>query len=132
MIRGLLRAFYWIRNYERIPKLPRGFLSASYAALNRAERRVLARLGARDPRGIRFALKRAKLHDVEQLIDQLEHQTPKRRVTTRIINGLTRIMGSSHEHPHRREIRQTGRRHDLHIEIEQRRRALIERHKEIT
>ena len=116
MIKGLLKSFYWIANYHRIPKLPRGFLSSSYTLLNRTERRVLARLGARDPRGIEFALKRAKLKDVHQLIDVLEHQTPKRRMRTRIINGITRIMGSSHEHPHIREISSGGRRQVYDIE----------------
>ncbi len=106
MIGNIIQALIRIRNYERIPRLPRGYLAGEYDIIDADARRVLARFGARDPIGMKRALRRAKVDDVDQLVERLEHYTPKRRLARRIVLMLGRINGGSESPPHRQQIMQ--------------------------
>jgi hypothetical protein len=110
MITKLYRALYKILPKQKIPKLPRGMYSAEYSSLTTDERRVLARLGARDPRGIKLAMKRAGVDNIEALIALLEHQKPRRDFEGRLERFLCALEGSEPRHPHQRAIRADARR----------------------
>jgi hypothetical protein len=103
MIAKILSYLLTIRNYERIPKLPRGMLRGRYEQLSRDEDRVLARFGARDPVGVRVAMRRHGVSSVDDLVEQLEHYSPARRIMRRIARALTR--GSYSRPPHQEEVR---------------------------
>lgn len=109
MIANIVKALLRIRNYERIPKLPRGYLAGEYDVIDDHARRVLARFGARDPIGVQRALRKANADDVDQLVERLEHYTPKRRLGHRIVQMLGRINGGSQSPAHRQEIMQATR-----------------------
>jgi hypothetical protein len=111
MLDKILRAFVLIMNRDRIPPLPRGMLASDYTALTSEERRVIARFGARDPNGVRIALKRAGVKTVDELVDQLDHYAPERRIAHRLNVGLGRLMGGFDRDPHRDQIvRETKRK----------------------
>lgn len=116
-----------LRLWERIPTLPRGMLSARYDSISTDERRVLARLGARDPRGINLALKRAGAADVDELVSGLEHFAPRRHVIRRINLMIDRVTMGSRRHPHGRELTEDRRaeRRAADIDTECRLRATI-------
>ena len=103
MIAKLIAYLSTIRNYERIPQLARGMLRGRYEQLSRDEDRVLARFGARDPVGVRVAMRRRGVSSVDDLVEQLEHYSPARRVMRRIALALTR--GSHSRPPHQDEVR---------------------------
>ena len=104
MIAKIILALWRLAKWERIPKLPRGMLSERYTALGSDQSRVLARLGARSPNGVRVALKRAKVGTIPELVDLLQHFTPRRRLLHKLDLMLTRITFSTPYHPHRRAI----------------------------
>lgn len=112
MIRKLWYALASIRNYDRIPKLPRGMLATEYdpADLARPEREILARLGARDPRGIQIAMRRYDVKTLEELRAVLEHQRPRRRIWHRLLMALARLAGGHTREVHADEIRKLARR----------------------
>lgn len=123
MIRKLWQALAAIRNADRIPKLPRDMLASKYETIDKAERRVLARLGARDPAGIKVALRRYGVSSIPELMQLLEHQKPRRNIGKRIRQALGRLVGGYDHDPHREEIlrdERARRRSNQHIEIEQR------------
>lgn len=109
MIRQLYVFLLRILPRQRIPPLPRGMLSADFDSMSLDERRVLARLGARDPRGVKVAMQRAKVDNVEALVDQLEHYQPRREVGRRVDSLLCRLEGSTSFDPHAEEIRRDAR-----------------------
>ena len=100
IIRDMIR----LRNYERIPKLPRGMLASHYEALTEDEARVVARMGARDPASVRIAMKRADAANVDELVGQLEHYRARRHIGARANKMLDRFFHSTPYHPHREEI----------------------------
>jgi hypothetical protein len=109
MIRAIIRALTRIRNYERIPRLPRGMLASHYDGIAPEERRVIARMGARDPRGVRVAMRRARAQDVDMLVSGLQHHRARRRVRRRIDLMIGRWLRATEYPPHRREILQDER-----------------------
>jgi hypothetical protein len=109
ILRKLWIAFITIRNYDRIPKLPRGMLATNYEKIARPERGVLARLGARDPIGVKVAMRRHGVETIEELTAILEHQQPRRRVGERLWLALGRIIGGKPYDPNAREIRALAR-----------------------
>lgn len=110
MLKKLWLTIASIRNYDRIPKLPRGMLATKYTKLTQKEREVLARLGARDPVGIKVAMRRYKVKSIDELMTLLEHQQPKRRVGERWWLALGRLMGGYGYDPHASAIAAEARR----------------------
>lgn len=114
-----------ILNRDRIPKLPRGMLAAKYTAdeMTPEIRRVLARIGARDPRGVQVAMKRAGVETLEDLVAHLEHFKAERDVSNRFSLGIGRMIGGLDHDPHAEDLRrfhhQRGKSNQLK-EIEQR------------
>lgn len=104
MIRLLIRHLWMIRTYDRIPKLPRGMLSSRYDSVSHDERRVMARLGARDPRGVQVRLRRAGVETVDELVSQLDHYQPKRRFRQRVLDGIGRLTNALPYHPYKVQI----------------------------
>lgn len=105
----LVKFFLWlwrIKNYDKIPKLPRGMLASEYEHISRDEARVLAKLGARDPAGIKRAMKRYKVSTIEELVALLEIELPRRNMLHKIRMGLGRLVGGYDYQPHAREIMQ--------------------------
>jgi hypothetical protein len=109
MIGAIIQFLWRIANRDKIPKLPRGMLAGHYDAITEDERRVIARMGARDPLGVRVAMKRARAGDVDELVDQLEHYKPRREILRRIDRMITRALYATDYHPHRIDILQTAR-----------------------
>lgn len=129
MLKGLLRALLHIRNYERIPKLPRGMLASEYKALSREDARVMARLGARSPSGVHIALQRAGVDRVEELMRGLKHYRPQRHIRRRWNRIVNRFLLASDDEPHRQDVladARRDRRRGRHPEVEQRLKALRE------
>lgn len=104
MIGKVIYELLRLRMWERIPKLPRGMLSARYEQIGREDRRVIARLGARDPRGVEVVLKRTKAADVNELVSRLDHFTPRRRVMRRLNKMIDRLTYGTRSHPHGRAL----------------------------
>lgn len=102
MISTIWRRLFKLLPYQKIPKLPRGMLSAQYETLTHDERRVLARMGARDPRGVRVLLKRARVKTVDELA--LQHQQPDRNWRSRVYAVVCHWFNGTPYNPHRREI----------------------------
>ncbi len=96
-----------ILNRDRIPKLPRGMLAAAYTAdeLTPEIRRVLARIGARDPQGVQVAMRRAGAETLEELMTHLEHFKPERDVSNRFTLGIGRMIGGLDHDPHAEDLR---------------------------
>lgn len=127
MLYKIIRALWRIKNYDRIPRLPRGMLAGRYESISPEQRRVLARLGARDPAGVQVRLKRAGVETVEELVAQLEHQRPARRLRRRIRLMLGRWVGGTDYHPTQKAILAGARRakHRADVETEQRLKAAM-------
>jgi hypothetical protein len=121
ILRKLWLALASIRNYDRIPRLPR-MLAGEYQTMTRQEREVLARLGARDPIGIKVAMRRYGVSTIEELAAVLEHQQPRRRVGHRLWLAIGRVVGGQPYQPHAEEIRKLARQKQnrQQVEIEQR------------
>ncbi|MCL4251788.1 MAG: hypothetical protein KJ065_26925 [Anaerolineae bacterium] len=110
MIRALCSVLLRILPYQRIPPLPRGLLSARFDVLDDDSRRVLARLGARDPRGVRLVMRRHGAKTVNELVQILEHHRPRREFRRRWNAWINHLQGSTNYHPHRRAIMHATRR----------------------
>lgn len=114
-----------ILNRNRIPPLPRGMLAAEYTAdeMTPEVRRVLARIGARDPQGVKVAMRRAGAETLEELVQQLEHFKPERNAGDRFSLGIGRVLGGFDHDPHAEELRRWQHRREKSTqqkEIEQR------------
>lgn len=123
MIAKLWRALALITTRNRIPKLPRGMLATEYKEIARPEGRVLARLGARDPTGVKLVMRRYKAATIDELVAQLKHYEVHRNFKRRLRIALGRIVGGSETDPHRADILRDERhskRSAARIEIEQR------------
>lgn len=110
MLGAIIRSLLRIRNYERIPKLPRGMLATDYETISREDARVMARLGARSPSGVKLAVKRAGVESVEDLIRELQHYRPQRNIARRWNRMLCRLFDASDDHPHRQAVIEDARR----------------------
>lgn len=131
MFRNLLKAFFYIANRDRIPPLPRGILASEYDSMSAEERRVIARFGARDPNGVKVAMRQHGAKTVEELVAALEHHQAQRRIGERIRNGIARLTRSTPYDPHAQDIRRAKRKPDpRRIEIEQRARRGAKRFQE--
>lgn len=124
-----------IFNRYRIPPLPHGMLASHYESedMTPEERRVLARLGARDPTGIKLAMRRAGVKTVDELVKHLEHYQPKRNAGDRIVSGLGKAWGGTRYHPHQkailagaRESRKIAAAHEIEQRVKQTRKAFKE------
>lgn len=74
--------------------------------VTRDQWRVLDRIGARDPAGIKRAMKKYQVDTMEELIALLEHHKPQRKVKQRFINALGRLVPGSYPHdPHEKEVK---------------------------
>jgi hypothetical protein len=103
IFRVLTIALWRIRNYERIPRLPHGMLRND-EFFDGNDARVLARMGARDRAGIRLAMKRRRVHSIDELVGDLEHYRARRRVRHRLDVLAGRILKAKSHHPWRNEI----------------------------
>lgn len=73
--------------------------------VSRDEWRVLDRIGARDPAGIKRAMKRYKVDNIPDLVALLEHHKPKRKPLHRLKIALGRVVGGYRYDPHKDEMR---------------------------
>lgn len=111
MIMKLLRVLWRLAKWERIPRLPRGMLAESYRRqLAEDEARVVSRLGARSPGGLRIAMRRAGAANVDELVEQLDHFRVRRRVMRNLDRMINRATFSTPYDPHQRAIDQAARR----------------------
>jgi len=74
--------------------------------VSRDEWRVLDRIGARDPAGIKRAMKRYKVDNIQDLIAVLEHHKPRRRFWERVNTAIGRVVGGYKHDPHAQEVKQ--------------------------
>lgn len=105
MIRKLIKYFFLIRNRQRITPIPR-MLASDYTRLTDDEARVMTRYGIRSPSGLKVAMKKHKVKTLDELVAQLEHYRPKRRLGDKFRSMLIRISGGVPYHPHQKQIRQ--------------------------
>lgn len=104
MLRWIWKAFFKVMNRQHIPPLPRGMLATRYDEMPEEERRVIARMGARDVVGVKLAMKRHKAKDIPDLVSKLEHYQAQRRVKERVEQAIGRLVGGVPYPPHQREI----------------------------
>lgn len=68
--------------------------------------RVLDRIGARDPAGIKRAMKKYQVDTIDELVAVLEHHKPKRNIKRRLMTALGRLAPGSYPHdPHETEVK---------------------------
>lgn len=106
-----------------IPRLPSRMYASKYDSheLTDAERRVMARLGIRDPAGMKAAMKRYRVKSPEALIALLEHQQPQRRFWAKVRQAFGRLSGGYEYEPHLRDLAAMKRRQmEAHSPIAQR------------
>lgn len=100
MFRRIRREFFGMKTRERLPRLP-------YQLANDYDRRevdentarVFARVGARSPEGVKLALKKWKVQDVDELIALLPHQNRRANWRRRFASWYTRITGQTPYEP---------------------------------
>lgn len=93
------------------------------ADVTKEQWRVLDRIGARDPAGIKLAMKRHGVDDIESLVALLEHHKPQRRVKQRIMNSIARFTEGTKRDPHAEEIKRAFKLHfenQEHIKVKER------------
>jgi hypothetical protein len=100
-------------------------LAAEYdsESVTRDEWRVLDRVGARDPAGIKRAMKKHKVDNIPDLVALLEHHQPERKPFYRLKQALGRLVGEYNYDPHAREVKQAFKYHlesQEHIRIKER------------
>lgn len=110
MLGAVIRVLWRIKRRDRVPPLPRMLATRQKRPVGRSEGRVLARLGARDARGVKVAMKRAGVDNVQQLSELLAHFRPQRHVLARIDRLIGRFFGALDYMPHRLDIIRAGRR----------------------
>jgi hypothetical protein len=109
MLNKLWWAFGRIFWRDQIPKLPRGMLASEYKQVTEDERRVMARMGTRDPVGVKRAMRLYGAKTAQELIEMLDHQQPTRNIRHRIWLGIGRLVGGEEKHPHQEEILEDAR-----------------------
>lgn len=103
MIKKILRKLWRLTPWDKLPRAPRMF-ATEYDRADKAEARVMARLGIRSPSGLRVAMKRYNVETIDELVAELEHHQPRRRLAHRIKLMLARASGGTRGHPHAGEI----------------------------
>lgn len=109
MFRRFWVAFAMIINRKHIPPLPRGMLASEYKTLDEDSRRVIARYGARDPKGVKLAMKKYGVQTVDELVAMLDHHRAKREVMHRLKVGFGRLVGGVDHDPYADQIRRLKR-----------------------
>lgn len=79
--------------------------------VSRDEWRVLDRIGARDPAGIKRAMKKYKVDNIPDLVAVLEHHKPKHRFKQRLDTAIGRVVGGSKNDPHAKEVKRAFKYH---------------------
>lgn len=112
MIKKLLKTIYFLTNRDKIPRLPSRMYANHFDDTDATQDdwRVLARLGARDPQGIKVAMRRHGVSSPTELAKQLEHYQAQRRVGERWRRALIRLSGGKEVDPHHEEIKRIGRK----------------------
>lgn len=111
MIEKILKTIYYFTNRDYIPPLPRGYLATKYNrdTVTPEQWRVLRKIGARDPAGIRRALKQYNVQTLDELYDILKHYDPQRNVRNRLYNALGRFFGGKPYDPYQKDINRVFR-----------------------
>ena len=126
MIGKLIQITYAFKPRDYIPPAPRMYATQyDVSQVTEDQWRVIRRLGARDPSSVALAMRRHGVATVDELVAQLEHYTPQRRVRLRIIAALSRLVGGYQGDPNRREIARALRQPGSH-----RRRTMIDQVRE--
>ena len=110
IIYNLYSTLLRILPYQRIPKLPRGMLSAEYLTFDEDTRRVIARLGSRDPRGVKVAMKKYDAETVDELVGKLEHHRVSREFHRRLNDLLCHWTNSTNYDPNGEALARDARR----------------------
>ncbi len=76
------------------------------------EWRVLHRIGARDPVGIKRAMKKYNVDNIPDLVSVLEHHQPQRKTLQRLLTALGRVVGGYGYNPHKQEFTQAFKAND--------------------
>lgn len=118
MLYKLSQVLWMLSNRDYIPKLPRGMLATKYDenAVTSDQWRVLDRIGARDPAGIKRAMKKYQVDSLEDLVAVLEHHKPKRNFKRRLMTALGRLApGSFPRDPHETDLKR-AMKHNFEVE----------------
>lgn len=115
MIAKIFRKLWTITYRQRIRTIPARWLSTEFRSASRDEWRVMARLGARSPHGVRAQVKRRRLADADEYARQLEHFRPIRALKRRISRMAGRALNAHDYIPHRAELKR--RRRSLRPEV---------------
>lgn len=78
--------------------------------VTREQWRVLHRIGARDPAGIKRAMKRYKVDNIPDLVALLEHHQPRHRFAIRLENAIGRVLGGHKRDPHADDVKRAFRK----------------------
>jgi len=72
--------------------------------VTRDEWRVLDRIGARDPAGIKRAMRKYNVETLDELVKLLKHHQPERKPGQRLKKALGRMFGDYWYDPHKKEF----------------------------
>jgi uncharacterized membrane-anchored protein YjiN (DUF445 family) len=109
MLASLYKLLYKFLPKQHIPRLPRGMLSADFETFDKNERRVLARFGARDPRGIKVAMRKHRVASIDELVEQLPHHRAQREFQRRFNALICRMQNATNYDPHRLDLLKAAR-----------------------
>jgi hypothetical protein len=111
MLNKLLNTIYYFKNRDYIPPTPKAYKTKySTDDVTEEQWRVLRRLGARSPHGIKQALEKHNCSSVDELIEHLQHYTPQRRVKRRLWLALGRMVGGMPYDPNQSDYQKAFRK----------------------
>lgn len=74
--------------------------------VSRDEWRVVARLGSRDPAGIKRAMRKYDVQTIDELAKVLKHHNPERKFRHRLKKACGRMVGDYNYDPHKQAMKQ--------------------------
>jgi len=81
------------------------------STVSRDEWRVLDRIGARDPAGIKRAMRKYDVDTMDELVKLLKHHKPVRKPGERLKKAVGRMFGDYWHDPHKKEFNRAFKYH---------------------
>lgn len=100
----LLKYLIEIKRRSQIPPLPR-MAAADYSSITPDEARVMIRYGIRSPSGLKTAMRKHEVDNLDALVLKLEHYQATRKIRWKWLQGIKRLSGGTVLNPHTKQIK---------------------------
>lgn len=110
LVRQALKRFYLLTLRRKVPGAPVGYANLNPPRVEYDHARVFARLGARSREGVQVAMRKRGASSVDELVEQLEHFSPRREVGRRIRGWVRWWRGDLDYDPDRARRKRAKRR----------------------